>query len=1463
MEIYEKQDICLRCMHPLKGGKRCPECGFEIDKYKPKEHHLKPRTILHGQYIIGTVLGEGGFGITYVGWDLLLHMMVAVKEYFPVGIVMRDGTQNTVSVFSGADEEFFRHDRGKFMNEAQKLAKFDDDPGVVSVKNYFMENGTAYIVMEYIQGINLNTFIQQNGGKLSMQQTLKLLDLPMRTLSQLHKNKTFHRDISPENLMVTNNGVVKLIDFGSAMDHNVDMKTRALKVRPGYSPLELYTTEGKEGAFTDVYALCATIYKAITGVVPPMVTERMMEDKLVPPSKLGVKSITPRQEKALMKGLAVNSANRYQSVEELRKDLVSDTAPKPQVNSKVILSAVLAVLLLVGGVLGYTIISNAGAVKFASSEFEAMLLEAMGKSSRGKIKPEELAEIDELYIYGDSISLEGPGGDFIYQPMQNSQATPLDDLKHFPALTGLYLNSSGYTDAYVAPVGDVHTLTTLCVMSDNITNLNFVSSLTGLETLGFKGIGISDIGPLQRLANLKELHIEDTAVSDLTPLNGLDGLFRLMAPNNRISDWTPVSHVQVRSGLGRQNRLMEFSSPEFKAMVNGALNRAANADVYEGDLRGVYCVTIRNNEMTFDWDWDLIGDTSSLTPVEPIPLSDLWMFPDLTNLYLGIEGYTTESLEELFGAFDDPQRAANFNSTLSKLDMLGISSNTIDSIEPLRDRVTSLSWLCVYSESITDISPVAGMRVLTGLDLRTFRISDYSALAGMNMLDSLDINTNTIDSLDFLTSLPNLRYVGLGTYTNSAEMDWSLVASLGIPEVYSNYGPVDLTPVQFSSPEFEQKLRIAKGWSDDMPIYGENLRGITEMWLINGEMVIGGMNEWPHLNDDQMNVDVPATPIDDCCLFPELGALRLINHNYTDDLLMPLHGMQNLTSLYVVSDGMTNADFLYDLNVNGQLYQLSLQSNSISDLEPLRSMTSVQYLELFGRNIASIEPVSGMSRLKELNIDSTSVSDLSPLSGLNSLLRFWAWNNKIADFSPVSHVPVVEGQGSQNVQIEFTSAKFEKMLRRALGREDNEPIQLWEVQHVESLSIFNETMLINEFSDGETDYDVPLDDIWIFTNLKELCLGVHDVEDDHFAPLSRLPQLKKLDLWLGVPRYDLTLDALGALTQLEELTLSVDSLVSVNFAATMPNLKYLTISNGRITDISGLAGATALEELNIWGHFNVESVLDLSPLSGLTNLRYINLEHMGIADLSPLSGMRSLRHLDIISPLIKTLEPLRGMRFDEGVIIQSSFIKDWTPVEEYIEPGTIPMDPQPVEFSSPEFEAMVRRCFGLTDDEPIYDSQLAGIAALTIVGNEMHGGCYFDFGWYYDGVGKDVPLDDLKLFPNLRFLSLHGSYDDAALQVLSGLNRMETLHLSSDKITSLEMLRGMNNLQWLTLGGKGITDLSPLEGKDLIEFNLLNSRIESIETLRNMQNLESVTFLDCSKLKDLSPVDHVPYVNVQ
>ncbi|MBQ9211534.1 MAG: protein kinase [Clostridia bacterium] len=342
-------DICLRCMTPLNGVKVCPHCHLEAGSYVPEKHHLAPRTILDGKYLVGCVLGEGGFGITYIGWDLQLHTMVAIKEYFPTGIVFRDNSvSNILTIYSGNSEKTFLYDRDKFMREAQMLAKFGGNPGVVDVKNYFKENGTAYIVMEYVQGINLSAYTEQNGGKLPIGQVLKLLETPIKTLGEMHQARTYHRDLSPENMMVTENGTVKLIDFGSTMTIQKNKSTTTLKVRAGYSPIELYTMSGQEGPFSDIYALSATIYRTITGVTPPAATDRIDTDQLIPPIKAGAKGLTPAQEQALMKGLSVKAQDRFQRVEDLYAALVAGDQGKKKLSWKQVSGITAACLVLVG-----------------------------------------------------------------------------------------------------------------------------------------------------------------------------------------------------------------------------------------------------------------------------------------------------------------------------------------------------------------------------------------------------------------------------------------------------------------------------------------------------------------------------------------------------------------------------------------------------------------------------------------------------------------------------------------------------------------------------------------------------------------------------------------------------------------------------------------------------------------------------------------------------------------------------------------------------------------------------------------------------------------------------------------------------------------------------------------------------------------------------------------------------------
>ena len=322
MEINK---LCMGCMTSIENKKAyCPYCGFKADAAEQSPHHLPPETILNGKYLIGRVLGEGGFGITYLGWDLNLDMKVAIKEYYPAGFVTRENTvTTTVTPFSGDKREAYISGLEKFVGEAKSLAKFYILPGIVSVKDFFKENGTGYIVMEYVEGITLKQYLQKEGGKLPVIQVLEWVKPLITSLSQMHEKGIIHRDISPDNIMITPHGEIKLLDFGAARDISADgAKSLSVLLKPGYAPEEQYRTRGIQGPWTDVYGLCATIYKAITGQTPPESMERVHEDTLEPPTKLGV-SLNEDKEAALLKGLAILQKNRYQTMNELYNALMA------------------------------------------------------------------------------------------------------------------------------------------------------------------------------------------------------------------------------------------------------------------------------------------------------------------------------------------------------------------------------------------------------------------------------------------------------------------------------------------------------------------------------------------------------------------------------------------------------------------------------------------------------------------------------------------------------------------------------------------------------------------------------------------------------------------------------------------------------------------------------------------------------------------------------------------------------------------------------------------------------------------------------------------------------------------------------------------------------------------------------------------------------------------------------------
>ena len=327
------KQFCPYCMTPVKEGEPCPSCGLTAGAYNPSPHHLPPGTILMDRYMVGRVLGEGGFGITYIGCDLRLELKVAIKEYFPTDKVTRHArTSLDVASYVGTASIGYEEGKVRFLNEARTMARMDKQPEIVSVRDFFEDHNTAYIVMEYINGTTFKELVSQRGGRIPPEELLPMMEPLFSALTAMHQQGLIHRDISPDNLMLEK-GALRLLDFGCARESVHGTETMTVTLKHGYAPIEQYQHKG-QGPWTDVYALSATMYYCLTGKTPPQSLDRLCEDELILPRKLGI-SITERQEKALLYGMGIRPRRRFQSVEELHAALyVPDGAPVPEVRDE-------------------------------------------------------------------------------------------------------------------------------------------------------------------------------------------------------------------------------------------------------------------------------------------------------------------------------------------------------------------------------------------------------------------------------------------------------------------------------------------------------------------------------------------------------------------------------------------------------------------------------------------------------------------------------------------------------------------------------------------------------------------------------------------------------------------------------------------------------------------------------------------------------------------------------------------------------------------------------------------------------------------------------------------------------------------------------------------------------------------------------------------------------------------------
>ena len=724
--------ICYNCFQERETAEGpCPHCGFDLAENEKKfPVALRAGTVLNGRYIIGRVLGQGGFGITYLALDTQLNAKVAIKEFMPNDIATRIG--NTVSVAMDTKSEEFTYGAERFQEEARTLAKFIGNPNIAAVTSYFDENDTSYFVMDYIEGISFKTYIANHGGKVSVEDTLNVMIPVLRALTAVHAEGFIHRDVTPDNIYITKDGMVKLLDFGSAR-YSIGDKSKSLDVilKVGYAPKEQYIRRSRQGPFTDVYSCAACFYAALTGFLPPESLERLDNDTLVPVSQCGV-DIPEYLDKAILKGLAVQPEDRFQNAEEFLSAIESQqvvevpgntpaqsaTSPEKKKVRPALIAGIAAAVVVVLGI-GIAIGGGGGGTTPASG----------GNPITEALAPKVTIAGQEYSTAVEELDFEGAG-------LTNADLAALSQMTHLKSLN--LSNNPDITD--LSPLSDLTTLQTLQIRNTGAVDLSPLSNLKGLQKLYISNPDISDLSPLSDLTNLVYLMLDDgnqssSNIVDLSPLSSLVNLQQLMIPSMpNYTDFSPLSGMtQLRTlimmGI-KHSGTNSIDSLEF--VRNMTQLEELDITVRDVDLSPLEnAVHLRRlNLLTNTYYGDSLAIFSGMTDLEELVLRK-------------DSGDNTKVLAQDLSALSGSTKLRRMVITLSGLETLS-GIETLTSLEELE--------LDLRETTLTTLAPMAGLS-----KLREFYIYlggepsgplDIGALEGLTELQSANIHPGRNDVIN-------------------------------------------------------------------------------------------------------------------------------------------------------------------------------------------------------------------------------------------------------------------------------------------------------------------------------------------------------------------------------------------------------------------------------------------------------------------------------------------------------------------------------------------------------------------------------------------------------------------------------------------------------------------------------------------------------------------------------------------
>ena len=740
--MAERKNLCYNCFQEREAPEGpCPYCGFDLAENEKKfPVALRAGTVLNNRYIVGRVLGQGGFGITYLALDTQLNAKVAIKEFMPNDIATRIGS--TVSVAMDTKSEEFAYGAERFQEEARTLAKFIGNPNIAAVTSYFDENDTSYFVMDYIEGISFKTYIANHGGKISVEETLNVMIPVLRALTAVHAEGFIHRDVTPDNIYITKDGMVKLLDFGSAR-YSIGDKSKSLDVilKVGYAPKEQYIRRSRQGPFTDVYSCAACFYAAITGFLPPESLERMDEDTLVPISQCGI-DIPEYLDKAILKGLAVQPEDRFQNAAEFLDAIESQQVVEVPVSggntasltlekkkAKPALIAAIAAAVVV--VLGIGIAIGGGGRTAVDADGETVQLIQ--------------AEVPSITIAGQEYSTDLTELDLGSMYLTDADIEPL---QYMVNLRSLDLRQNQLTD--LTPLAGLTQLETLRlggsdsgVNNPNLQDLTPLSGLKNLEILVLPGNSqIRDLTPISGLTNLREFSMSGDSsagayqIADLSPLAGLTNLERLSVTINGVDSLEPLRNLKKLAYLfiNGEGAYQDFSPiSELTELQTLRLVGTGNSQMAPGDLQFISGLTqLKTLKLHFDGTLSLRG-IEGLTALETVTL----MYHNGDDAFCvdieALSGLT--NLKELTLCIDDRVLDLSPLTPLKNLRALTLFCQGSDWAKPsLTDltpigQLTELQSLALYERNITDISPLRDLTNLQNLLITEYgdqKITDWS-----------------------------------------------------------------------------------------------------------------------------------------------------------------------------------------------------------------------------------------------------------------------------------------------------------------------------------------------------------------------------------------------------------------------------------------------------------------------------------------------------------------------------------------------------------------------------------------------------------------------------------------------------------------------------------------------------------------------------------------------------------------